>query len=217
MDLVVIINVLVRAAGKALVSALVAIAQAFVAALWKAYKSKIVLGAAIVGFSASGLAMIIGSRAVTGWNQAALLGFGTSLLIVGTVELGVLAVLNKIIDPDRTGGLIKDLSGNLALRFAALEDWLGMPQSWPIEREGPIELRADRQTGIADEQSSEGKTKGEDTPQDDEFNARLNDLVQRLLLELGSGNTSRSSSQDNSRLPNLSARPVADRPDSDQT
>ena len=101
--------------------------------------------------------MIIGSRAVTGWNQAALLGFGASLLIVGTVELGVLGVLNKIIDPDRTGGLIKDLSGNLALRFAALEDWLGMPQSWPIEREGRIELRVDRQTGIADEQSSEGR------------------------------------------------------------
>jgi hypothetical protein len=214
--MVVIIDVLVRAAGKALVSALVAIAQAFVAALWKAYKSKIVLGSAIFGFSASGLAMVIGSRAVTGWNQAALLGFGTSLLIVGTVELGVLGVLNKIIDPDRTGGLIKDLSGSLALRFAALEDWLGMPQSWSIGREGLGELRADRQTGIANEHSSGGRARGEDTPPDDVF-TQLNDLAQRLLLELGRRKTPGSSSQDNTGPPNLTARPVGDRPEGDQT
>ncbi len=110
-------------------TALTAIAKAFVAALWEAYKSKIVLGAAIFGFSAGGLAMIIGSRTVTGWNQVALLGFGTSLLIVGTVELGILGVLHKIIDPDRTEDLIRDLSEHLTQRFTALEAWLGMPPS----------------------------------------------------------------------------------------
>jgi hypothetical protein len=73
--------------------------------------------------------MIIGSRSVTGWNQLALLGFGTSLLIVGTVELGILGVLHKIIDPDRTDGLIRDLSESLTERFTALEGWLGMPPS----------------------------------------------------------------------------------------
>lgn len=110
---------------------LTAVAKAFVAALWKAYKSKIVLGTAIFGFSAGGLGMIIVSRALTGWNQVALLGFGTSLLIVGTVELGILGVLHKIIDPDRTDDLIRDLSENLAQRFTALEGWLGMP---PFQR-----------------------------------------------------------------------------------
>ena len=78
-----------------------------------------------------GLAMIIWSHAVTGWNQAALLGFSTSLIIVGTVELGILGVLSKIIDPDQTGSLFKELNANLAQRFAALEAWLGMPTSQP--------------------------------------------------------------------------------------
>jgi hypothetical protein len=112
---------------------LIAVGKAFVAALWETYKSKIVLGAAIFGFSVSGLAMIIGSRVVTGWNQVALLGFGTSLLIVGTVELGIIGVLHKIIEPDRTENLISDLSENLAQRFAALEGWLGMPPFQPTQ------------------------------------------------------------------------------------
>ena len=98
--------------------------------------------------------MVIGSRAVTGWNQAALLGFGTSLLIVGTVELGILGVLNKIIDPDRTGSLIKDLGGNLTQRFDALEDWLGVPTSQRAGFGGLEarleELRADQDGDIAD-------------------------------------------------------------------
>jgi len=113
------------------------IAEGLVSALWKAFSSKLVLGAAILGFSVSGVAMIIGSHTVTGWNQAALLGFGTSLIIVGTVELGILGVLNKIIDPDRTGSLFKQLDGNLAQRFSALEAWLGMPAPQPEgQREG---------------------------------------------------------------------------------
>ena len=126
---------LLTAAFTALTSAaaksLIAFGQVLIAALWKAYKSKIVLGSAIFGFSVCGLAMVIGSRAVTGWNQTALLGFGTSLLIVGTVELGILGVLKKIIEPDRTSDLIKDLGRDLVQRFTELEDLLGMPTSRP--------------------------------------------------------------------------------------
>jgi len=68
--------------------------------LFHAYRQQVVLGAAIAGFSATGLGLIIGSYLVAGWWQPALLGFGTSLLIVGTVELGILGVLKKIIEPD---------------------------------------------------------------------------------------------------------------------
>ena len=109
--------------------AVTALGQALIAALWKAYKSKIVLGGAIFGFTACGIAMIIGSHAVTGWNQTALLGFGTSLLIVGTVELGILGVLKKIIEPDRTSDLIEALGRDLAQRFTELESSLGVPTS----------------------------------------------------------------------------------------
>jgi hypothetical protein len=104
-----------------------ATADAVVAALWEAYKSKIFLGAAIILFSASGLVMILWSHRVTGWNQAALLGFDTSLLIVGTVELGILGVLKNIIDPDETSGLIDHLYRGLNQRFDALENRLGRP------------------------------------------------------------------------------------------
>ena len=75
------------------------LADDFIAWLLAVVRNRVALGAAIVGFSAAGLGMIIWSHAVTGWWQAALLGFGTSLLIVGTVELGVLGVLNKMLEP----------------------------------------------------------------------------------------------------------------------
>lgn len=65
---------------------------------------------------------------VTVWNQAALLGFGTSLLIVGTVELGILGVLNKIIDPDESPSLIENLGHDLDKRFTKLENLLVMIQ-----------------------------------------------------------------------------------------
>ena len=154
MDVVALIPIIVKAAVAIFVRALVALAGGLVGALWGAVKSRAVLGAAIFVFSASGLTMVIGSRAVTGWNQAALLGFGTSLLIVGTVELGILGVLNKIIDPDRTGSLIKDLGGNLTQRFDALEAWLGVPTSQRAGFGGLEarleELRADQDGDIAD-------------------------------------------------------------------
>ena len=109
-----IVAAIVSIAVKAATATVEAAAKAVVAALWKAFKSKVVLGAAIFGFSASGLAMVIWSHTVTGWTQTALLGFGTSLLIVGTVELGILGVLKKIIDPDQTSGLLDQLYKNLS-------------------------------------------------------------------------------------------------------
>lgn len=118
-------------------AALTAVGQAIIGALWKAYRSKIVLGGAIFGFSACGIAMVIGSRVVTGWNQTALLGFGTSFLIVGTVELGILGVLKKIIEPDRTSDLIEGLGRDLAQRFTELENLLGMPTSQPGKAVNP--------------------------------------------------------------------------------
>jgi hypothetical protein len=135
MDPVALIISALAAAGREVVLAL---AKAIVAALWKAYKSKIVLGTAIFAFSTTGLAMIIWSHAVTGWNQAALLGFGTSLLIVGTVELGILGVLKNIIDPDHTSGLIDDLYSRLSQRFDELQHQLGMPA---IQQTGSGESR----------------------------------------------------------------------------
>jgi hypothetical protein len=72
--------------------------RALIAWLWAAYRRPIVLGCAILVFSGCGLGMIIGSHAVTGWWQSALLGFGTSLLIVGTVELGILGVIKKLVE-----------------------------------------------------------------------------------------------------------------------
>lgn len=63
--------------------------------------SPAIQGAAFLGLNGSGLGMIIGSRAVTGWWQAALLGFGTGLVLAGTVELGILGVVSRITGQDR--------------------------------------------------------------------------------------------------------------------
>jgi len=82
-----------------LASPLRVLANGLISWLLGIVRNRVALGAAILGFSGAGLGMIIWSHAVTGWWQAALLGFGTSLLIVGTVELGVLGVLNKILEP----------------------------------------------------------------------------------------------------------------------
>jgi hypothetical protein len=159
MNLSIILGLLVKEATKYIAQALIAIAQALIATLWKTYKNPIVLGAAIVGFSGGGLAMVIGSRAVTGWNQAALLGFGTSLLIVGTVELGVLGVLNRIIDPNPTKELIEDLNENLAQRFATLENWLDMPTFQRAEFGGHGKLRPGHlDDGSADDDGGQSQT-----------------------------------------------------------
>ena len=141
----VILAALVSAIVKAGTAAVEAAAKAVVAALWKAYKSKIVLGTAIFAFTGTGLAMIIWSHTVTGWNQAALLGFGTSLLIVGTVELGILGVLKKIIDPDHTSGLIDDLYTRLGQRFDSLDNRLGISTIQRAEPRGLLELPDDVQ------------------------------------------------------------------------
>jgi hypothetical protein len=87
---------------------LVLIAEKFTNLLWALFRRKVILGGAIVGFSVGGLGMIIGSSALTGWWQAALLGLGTSLLLVGTVELGIIGLINKATEPtDPTFILIK--------------------------------------------------------------------------------------------------------------
>ena len=128
-----ILAAIVGALANAATATVEGAAKTVVAALWKAYKSKLALGAAIFGFSASGLAMVTLSRIVTGWNQTALLGFGTSLLIVGTVELGILGVLKKIIDPDETSGLLDHLYKNLSQRFDALDNRLGVSTNQQAE------------------------------------------------------------------------------------
>jgi hypothetical protein len=65
------------------------------------------LGGAILGFSLCGLAMIIGSHAVVGWWQIALLGFGTSLLFVGTVQLGIVGVIDKLTKHDGDNNVLR--------------------------------------------------------------------------------------------------------------
>jgi hypothetical protein len=102
---------------------LTVLADALIYGLFKVYRHRAALGAAILGFSAAGLGMIIWSHAVTGWWQAALLGFGTSLLIVGTVELGVLGVLNKILEPtDPAVSMMKNFIGDFV-------EWANQPGS----------------------------------------------------------------------------------------
>ena len=82
--------------------------------VWNAYRSPVVRGAAFLGLNGSGLGMIIGSRAVTGWWQAALLGFGTGLVLAGTVELGILGVVSRITGQDRQSrepGIVVQIDG----------------------------------------------------------------------------------------------------------
>jgi len=76
------------------------LARALVDLLWKVYRRPVVLGAAILGLTGSGLGLIIGSHAVTGWWQSALLGFGTGLILAGTLELGIIGLVNRILEPD---------------------------------------------------------------------------------------------------------------------
>jgi hypothetical protein len=113
------------------------VADGLIGALWRTLKNKVILGAAIILFSVLGIALIIWSSLVTGWAQAALLGFGTSLLIVGIVELGILGVLNRIIDPDRSPDLIRHLSGDLDEKFTKIESLLVMLQRPKPDLQGP--------------------------------------------------------------------------------
>jgi hypothetical protein len=76
-----------------------------------------VLGGSILGFSGAGAGLIIGSYFVPGWWQAFLLALGTILLIVGTVEVGILGVLRKIIEPDEES----------SQTVKALDAWLNRP------------------------------------------------------------------------------------------
>ena len=76
------------------------IARGLVELVWDVYRRPALLGAAILGFTGTGLGMIIGSHAVAGWWQSALLGFGTGLVFTGTVELGIVGLINRIIGPN---------------------------------------------------------------------------------------------------------------------
>jgi hypothetical protein len=90
------------------------LARALVASVWHVYRSPVIQGAAFLGLNGSGLGMIIGSRVVTGWWQAALLGFGTGLVLAGTVELGILGVIGRITGQDgrlREPGIVVQIDG----------------------------------------------------------------------------------------------------------
>ncbi len=81
--------------------ALRGLARVLVDLAWNVYRRPVVLGAAILVLTGSGLGLIIGSHAVTGWWQSTLLGFGTGLVLTGTIELGlIVGLVNRIIEPD---------------------------------------------------------------------------------------------------------------------
>jgi hypothetical protein len=77
-----------------------ALARRFTDWLWRAYSIPRLFGRAILGFSCTGIGLIVGSYFATGWWEGALLEFGMSLLIVGAVELGIVGVLGKLAEPD---------------------------------------------------------------------------------------------------------------------
>jgi hypothetical protein len=77
-----------------------ALARRFTDWLWRAYSVPRLFGRAILGFSCTGIGLIVGSYFATGWWEGALLEFGMSLLIVGAVELGIVGVLGKLTEPD---------------------------------------------------------------------------------------------------------------------
>ena len=77
-----------------------ALARRFTDWLWRAYSVPRLFGRAILGFSCTGIGLIVGSYFATGWWEGALLEFGMSLLIVGAVELGIVGVLGKLAEPD---------------------------------------------------------------------------------------------------------------------
>jgi hypothetical protein len=64
----------------------------------KSFRNVVILAAAIAVFTISGTGMIVGSAFVTAWPQSFLLGLGISLLMVGTVELGLLGALRHVLE-----------------------------------------------------------------------------------------------------------------------
>jgi hypothetical protein len=92
------------------------LARALITSVWHVYRNPAIQGAAFLGLNGSGLGMILGSRAVTGWWQAALLGFGTGLVLAGTVELGILGVIGRITGQNgqqRELGLVVQIDGEM--------------------------------------------------------------------------------------------------------
>ena len=82
-------------------TALRGLAHAYFKLAWDVYRVPVVLGAAIVALTGGGLGLIIASHAMTGWGQSTLLGFGTGLVLTGTLEIGlIVGLINRIIEPD---------------------------------------------------------------------------------------------------------------------
>ena len=115
---------------------------------------------AILGFVGAGLGTIIGSAATTGWSQAVLINIGTSLLIVGTVELGVLGVLRNVLET-KDKRLMIEVADTAALA-SLLGTGVKVIQPAPIEAAGrtseiAASLRdlANRLDGLAQQKSSE--------------------------------------------------------------
>jgi hypothetical protein len=92
-----------------------------VSALLAAYRNTLILGSAIFGFSCVGAGLIVGSALTTGWWQAFQLAIGVSLLVVGTVELGILGLLHRVLKGDKTGPQITINRGDASVTLRASE------------------------------------------------------------------------------------------------
>ena len=96
-----LVQYVVRHPFRSLATVLRGLALALVDLAVNVYRRPVFLGAAILGLTGSGLGLIIGSRAMTGWWQSTLLGFGTGLVLTGTLELGlIVGLMKQIIEPD---------------------------------------------------------------------------------------------------------------------
>ena len=74
----------------ATLAVLVSIAQRAVKILTALSRRPALLGLAIVLFALSGTVLVVVSALVAGWWRDFTMGLGTSLLLTGTVEIGVL-------------------------------------------------------------------------------------------------------------------------------
>lgn len=77
---------------------LVRIAQWAVKILTALSRRPVLVGLGIVVFALSGTALIVVPAIVAGWWREFTMGLGTSLLLTGTVEIGVLGVLNAALN-----------------------------------------------------------------------------------------------------------------------
>jgi CHASE2 domain-containing sensor protein len=83
----------------------VSIAQRAVKILTALSRRPALLGLAIVLFALSGTVLVVVSALVAGWWRDFTMGLGTSLLLTGTVEIGVLGVLRRRPEQQGAGAL----------------------------------------------------------------------------------------------------------------